>query len=187
MGSPRYWWVPLLFGVAFLVVGWWMLRQPEESFAQITKFIGVIILVSGAVQLIFTLRHREGIPGWGFQAAGDVFDLVVGTALVVNPGLLLTLITLFVSIWLIVNAVTIFMRAAEARKDGLEFWSWEFALGVVLMVLAVLFIWHPMALGMTIAIWTGLAFVILGAFRIVLTMRLLSLRRKMYAPPEEEA
>lgn len=170
--KPLYWWIPLLFGIVFILIGYWILRSPEESFGKITKFIGIIILVSGAVQLFFTLKNRRGTPGWGFQLAGDLFDLAVGAALVVNPTLLLKLITLFVGIWLIANSISIFMKAAEARKDQKSAWTWEFALGVFLMLLAVMFLWHPMLLGISIAIWTGLAFIILGIFRIVLTLRL---------------
>jgi uncharacterized membrane protein HdeD (DUF308 family) len=176
--KSTYWWVPLLFGVVFILIGFWILRSPEESFEKITKFIGVIILISGTTQLIITLMHRRGIPGWGFQLAGDIFDLAVGAALLFNPSLLLKLITLFVGIWLIANSISIFMRAAESRKDQHPYWKWEFALGVFLMVLAAIFLWHPLLLGISIAVWTALAFIILGIFRIVLTFRLRRLRKR---------
>ena len=175
--KSTYWWVPLLFGVAFILIGFWILRSPEESFEKITKFIGVIILVSGAIQFIITLMHHRGIPGWGFQLAGNIFDLAVGAALLFNPSLLLKVITLFVGIWLIVNSISIFMRAAETRKDKNDVWIWEFALAVFLMVLAAIFLWHPALLGISIAVWTALAFIILGIFRIVLTLRLRRLRK----------
>ena len=177
LNKSTYWWVPLLFGVVFVLIGYWILRSPEESFEKITKFIGVIILISGSIQLYFTIRNRRGIRGWGFQLAGDLFDLAVGAALVINPSLLLKLITLFVGIWLIANSIAIFMKAAEARKDQHRYWAWEFALGIFLMLLAIVFLWHPMLLGITIAVWTGLAFIILGIFRIALTFRLRRLRK----------
>lgn len=175
MKKSTYWWIPLLFGVAFILIGYWILRSPEESFEKITRFIGLIILISGLIQLYFTIRNHSGIPGWGFQLAGDLFDLVVGAALVFNPSLLLKLITLFVGIWLIANSIAIFMKAAESRKDQQRHWAWEFGLGIFLMLLAVAFLWHPLLLGISIAVWTGLAFIILGIFRIVLTFRLRNL------------
>ncbi len=170
--KPKSWWIPMLFGVLFVLIGFWLLRSPEESFEKITKFIGVILLISGAIQLFFTIRNHRGTPGWGFLLAGDLVDLAVGAALVINPSLLLKVITLFVGIWLIANSISIFMKAAEARKDQNKYWTWEFALGLFLMLLAVIFLWHPMLLGISIAVWTGLAFIILGIFRIVLTLRL---------------
>ena len=170
--KSTYWWVPLLFGVVFILIGYWIIRSPEESFEQITKYIAVIILISGSIQLVSTIRGRRGIPGWGFQLAGDLFDLAVGAVLVLNPSLLLKLITLYVGIWLIANSIAIFMKAAGARKDQHRYWAWEFVLGVFLMLLALFFLWHPTLLGIAIAVWTGLAFIILGIFRIVLTLRL---------------
>lgn len=170
--KPRYWWVPLLIGIAFILIGYWILRSPEESFEKITKFIGVIILVSGLIQLYFTIKDRRGIPGWGFLLAGDLFNIAVGVALLVNPSLLLKLITLFVGIWLIANSISVFIKADEARKAQSRLYSWEFAMGVFLMILAVIILWHPMLLGISIAVWTGLAFIIMGIFRIMLTFRL---------------
>ena len=176
--KPRSWWIPMLFGVVFVIIGFLILRSPEESFEKITKFIGVFFLISGTIQLFFTIKNHKGTPGWGFQLAGDLFDLAVGAALVINPSLLLKLIALFVGIWLIANSISIFMKAAEARKDQHKYWTLEFALGLFLMLLAIVFLWHPNLLGISIAVWTGLAFMILGIFRIVLTLRLRKLRNQ---------
>ena len=167
-----YWWVPLLFGVIFILIGIWILRSPAESFEKITKFIGVIILVSGTTQVLFSVTNRKGLPGWGFQLSGGIIDLAIGIILIVNPAILLKIITIFVSVWLIVNSVTIIMRAAESRQAKRAYWKWELILGIILLLLAILFIWHPLFLGFTIAIWTATAFMILGIFRIALTIRL---------------
>jgi hypothetical protein len=39
-------------------------------------------------------------------------------------------------------------------------------------LLAFIFLWHPMILGATFAIWAAIAFILLGVFRITLTFRL---------------
>lgn len=167
-----YWWFPLLFGVMFVLIGIWILRSPEESLEALTKIIGVIILVSGTTQILFTVSNRKGIPGWGFQLSGGIIDLAIGIILIVNPAILLKIITIFVSVWLIVNSITIIMRAADTRHAKHAYWKWELILGIILLLLAILFIWHPMILGFTIALWTSMAFIILGVLRIVLTIRL---------------
>jgi uncharacterized membrane protein HdeD (DUF308 family) len=172
----KYWWFPLLFGILFLLIGIWILRSPEESLSTLTKIIGVIAIVSGTVQLVFTIGNRRGIPGFGFQLAGGLVDLIIGIILVVNPMILLKVITVFVAIWLIINGISLVMRAMQTRGEGREIWKWELIFGSVLILLAILFIWHPLILGMTIAIWTALAFIILGIFRILLTFRLRSQR-----------
>ncbi len=170
--SQNYWWVPLIFGVIFIITGLWILKSPRESFEQITRMIGVIILVSGTIQIFFTVGRRKALPGWEFQVAGGILDVVIGIILIVNPAILLRIITLFVGIWLLVASLNMLMRGVRAMKEDHPQWKWELGLGAVVLLLAVLFLWHPMFIGLTIALWTGLAFIILGTFRIALTLRL---------------
>jgi len=167
-----YWWFPLLFGVIFIIIGIWILRSPVESLETITKIIGVIAIVSGTVQLLFTLSNWKRIPGWGFQLMGGAIDLAIGIILVVNPAILLKIITIFVGIWLIVNSVTLLSRVWKTKQAKSVTWKWELILGFLLLLLAILFILHPMILGISIALWTAMAFIILGLFRIILTIRL---------------
>lgn len=167
-----YWAVPILFGLVFVALGVWILFAPEESYTFLTKLIGVILLVSGTSQLIFSLSNRDWIPGWGFSLLGGVIDLAIGVVLILNPTILLKIIALFVGIWLILSGVNMLVRATEARKSGSTYWKWELGLGVFYLLVAVIFIWHPVVLGITIAIWSALAFIILGLFRITMTIRL---------------
>ncbi len=142
-----YWWFPLLFGIIFIMIGIWILKAPVDSLKTLTKVIGVIIVGSGTAQILFTGINRKGIPGWGFQLTGGVIDMVIGIILIVNPAILLKIITIFVGLWLIFNSVTIIMKAAEARQANRSYWKWELILGVALLLIAILFFWHPMILG----------------------------------------
>ena len=148
------------------------MRSPIESYEQISRIIGVILLISGTVQIILATNMREMNTQWAFQATGGLIDVVIGIILLVNPFILLKIITLFVGIWLIVNSVTLITRAMEARKAKQEVWKWELVFGLSLLLLAILFIWHPMVIGFTIAIWSALALILLGIFRITLTVKL---------------
>lgn len=176
-----YWWVPILFGVLFMVTGVWIFSAPAESLATITKVIGIIIVVSGTTELFLTISNRNTIPGWGYQLIGGIIDLIIGLIIIVNPSILLKIITLFVAIWLIIGSIMIIMRAAEARQVKRQYWKWQLILGVCLLLLAIILLWHPMILGFTIALWTAMAFIILGVFRIAMTIRL-----KKLSPKEAE-
>lgn len=169
-----YWWFPILFDVIFILTGIWILSSPIESYVQISRIIGVILLISGGIQIFLATSRREEIPGWAFQATGGLIDVLIGIVLIVNPVILLKVITLFVGIWLIVNSVKLISRAIETRKTRSEAWKWELAYGLALLLLAILFIWHPMVVGFTIAIWTALALILLGIFRIALSLRMRS-------------
>jgi len=167
-----YWWFPLLFGVLFVLIGIWILRSPKESFETITKIIGVVIVVSGTTQLLFSVSNRDAISWWGLQLLNGLVDLAIGIILIIYPEVLLKIITIFVGICLIINSVLMIMHSSGARKAGHGYWKWELILGIALIFMAFVFLWHPMILGATIAIWTAIAFILLGISRIALTFRL---------------
>jgi len=170
--STRFWWLPLLFGLVFLGLGIWILAAPEEGMKTIFKVIGIIAIMSGTAQLIFTFSKYRGIPGWGYQLIGGLVDLAVGIILVSNPTFLLKVISILVAVWLFINGVSHILSAGRERETGDRLWSWEMIMGVILILLALLFIWHPLILGLTMAIWVAMAFIVLGIFRMVLTFRL---------------
>ena len=167
-----YWWVPMIFGAIFIATGIWILRAPEESFTKISMFIGILILVSGTSGLFVSISNRRTIPGWGFQLAGALIDMAIGLILIINPEILLKIITIFSAVWLTVSGVLVLRRAFIFREGEKDIWRWEMILGIVLLLLAILILLHPMILGFTIAIWTAVAFIALGIFRISLTIRL---------------
>lgn len=174
--STRFWWLPLLFGLVFVGLGIWILAAPEEGMKAIMKVIGIIAIMSGTAQLIFTFSKHQGIPGWGYQLIGGLVDLAVGIILVTDPEFLLKVVSILVAAWLFVNGVSHILSAGRERETGDKLWSWEMIMGVLLILLAVLFIWHPLILGLTIAIWVALAFIVLGVFRMILTFRLRKFR-----------
>ncbi|MDX2430314.1 MAG: DUF308 domain-containing protein, partial [Bacteroides sp.] len=154
-------------------------KAPAESFAKISMFIGIIILVSGTSGLFLTIMNRRGIPGWGFQLAGALIDMAIGLILLINPEILLKIITIFSAIWLTISGILVLRNAFKFRELEREIWRWEMIFGIVLLLLAILILLHPMILGLTIAIWTAVAFIALGVFRIALTIRLKRLGSKI--------
>jgi uncharacterized membrane protein HdeD (DUF308 family) len=170
--SLTYWWLPLLFGVIFIILGIWILMAPQERMKDMMKVIGIIAIMSGTAQVIFTFLKHRGIPGWGFQLIGGTVDLAVGVILVTNPTFLLRVVSILVALWLFINGITHLLGAGREKETGDRRWSWEMVLGVILILLALVFVWHPLVLGITLTIWIALAFIVLGLFRVLLTFRL---------------
>jgi len=103
---------------------------------------------------------------------GGAVDLAVGVILVTNPTFLLRVVSILVAVWLFINGITHLLGAGREKETGDRRWSWEMVLGVILILLALVFVWHPLVLGITITIWIAFAFIILGLFRVLLTFRL---------------
>lgn len=171
------WWMYLIKGVLIIVLGIWMLKMPRESFNAMLLVIGLIIALGGALETFLALYYRKVLKEWGWNFSAGILDILVGILLISNPDAILVLITLFISFWLVLRGVLAIWEAMELRKEGRKNWKWILALGILVMLLAIVLIWHPQIIGLTLIFWIAISFISLGIFRIVLAFKLLSLSR----------
>jgi len=66
----------LLLGVLYFVVGLLMLERTEEALLVGTLFIAVGLLIGGIFRIIASVSNQ--FPGWGWVLAGGVIDLILG-------------------------------------------------------------------------------------------------------------
>ena len=66
--SPGFWW-SLLSGVLGVVVGGWLLVQPELGLASLTYLLIAFFIIEGVATIMFALEHRAALSGrWGVDA-----------------------------------------------------------------------------------------------------------------------
>jgi uncharacterized membrane protein HdeD (DUF308 family) len=165
-------WMYLLNGALLIVLGIWMLKMPKESFNAMARIVGIIVLISGILELALSIYFKKIIPEWGWSLVAGVVDILLGAFLIANPKTILVILTLIISIWLVVRGVLMIREALEMKKGGGDKWKWILGLGILLMILAIVIIWHPQIVGLTLMIWMAVSFITLGIFRVILAFKL---------------
>jgi uncharacterized membrane protein HdeD (DUF308 family) len=165
-------WMYLLNGALLIVLGIWMLKMPKESFNAMARIVGIIVLISGILELGLSIYFKKIIPEWGWSLVAGVVDILLGAFLIANPKTILVILTLIISIWLVVRGVLMIREALEMKKGGGDKWKWILGLGILLMILAIVIIWHPQIVGLTLMIWMAVSFITLGIFRVILAFKL---------------
>lgn len=169
--SGANWWIALLKGAMLIVFGIWILRSPSESIVKLSIVFGILIIVSGLLEVWLAFSNKQKKLSWEWTLTSGILDILLGAFLVANPEIILLLITFFVSIWLLIRGILSIRLATIVKKEGGSGYGFNMVLGILLIILAVVFIWHPEVLGITIAFWTALSFIFLGIFRIVLAFK----------------
>ncbi|MCL6259857.1 DUF308 domain-containing protein [Aquiflexum sp. TKW24L] len=90
----KNWWLPLLVGVLFILVGAWTISTPVKSYMSLAIIFASFMFVSGIFQLIFSINNRNEIDDWGWHFAGAMFDFVVGAVLFFNPAVTMVVLHL---------------------------------------------------------------------------------------------
>lgn len=140
----------LLIGMGILV-----LMHPGASYIGLSIYFAVAIFASGIMNVLFSLRNRESMAGWGWYLVGGLFDLVVGGYLLAYPAVAAATLPLYVGFWLLFRSMSVIASSFETRSRHINGWGWLLAFGVAGLLFATEILYNP-GLGLSaIVLWTG--------------------------------
>jgi uncharacterized membrane protein HdeD (DUF308 family) len=164
-------WLALIKGILMIVFGVWLLQSPNENLQKLSMIFGLLILASGLLEISLAFNNRKTSSNWEWTVVSGVFDILLGAFLMANPDFLLLLITLLISLWLFFRGVLLLRNALAYKKANNENYIYPLIFGMLLILIGVIFVWHPEVFGITLAFWTALAFISVGIFRIFLVFK----------------
>ena len=164
--SMRHWWVFLLRGALFIIVGIYMILAPNSSYAALGFMFGLIIFLAGVAELLRVYReNNQASRGWHLTLG--IIDIVLGIILMGHIAASELILRIIVGIWFLFSGISMI---SFSRMIGR---SLMFTIGgVLIIVFALLVLFNPLFGAMTIIIWTAIAFIITGLFYVVLGFRL---------------
>ena len=129
----KYWWVELVVGIGWLIIGWLVLRANVTSLATVGLLLGVLFIVAGLNE-IFVATMVGG--GWKVlhYAMGVIF-LLGGLWAFIRP------INTFFALASVLGLILLFYGAFEivrgvASRDENRFWWIGLVTGILLILLA---------------------------------------------------
>jgi uncharacterized membrane protein HdeD (DUF308 family) len=129
--ATRYWWVLLIVGVAWLVIGWVVLRADVTSLATVGVLLGVVFIASGVNEAALAGMVTGG---WKVLHYGIAFlFLLAGLWAFIRP------INTFFALASVLGLILVFAGAFEiargvASRGETPYW-WTGLLGGVLLLL----------------------------------------------------
>jgi uncharacterized membrane protein HdeD (DUF308 family) len=152
----RHWVLFLSEGIALVILGLLALMAPAVASIAATVFFGWILLLSGIVGLVATLRARQA-PGFAWSLLSALVGIVAGALLLAWPLQGTLSLTAVLIAFLLVEGVVSIMYALEHRNALSHRWGWMLASGILDVALgALLFAGLPgtalWALGLIIGI-----------------------------------
>ena len=174
----KNWWLPLIIGTLFMLVGAWTISTPLASYMSLVIIFASFMFVSGIFQLIFSIRNRNEIDDWGWHFAGAMFDFVVGAILFFNPALTMAVLPFVLAFYFMFKGFGTIGFAFDMKKYGSDGWGWLLFSGALSIIFSLMIIFNPTLGGLTIVFFTAFAFFSLGFFNIVLAFALKKIKGK---------
>lgn len=126
----RHWGLFLFEGIVLIILGTLAVLVPAVASLAATIVFGWILLLSGIMGLVATLRARHA-PGFGWSLLSAVLGIAAGIILLVTPLQGVLSLTAVLIAFLIIEGVATVLFALEHRKGASGRWSWLLASGIL--------------------------------------------------------
>jgi len=133
----RHWGLFLTEGIVLVILGVLALLAPVIASVAATVFFGWLLLLSGVMGLVATIRARQ-VPGFWWSLLSAVIGIVAGVLLIGWPLLGTLSLTAVLIAFLFAEGIVTIMYALEHRSALSGRWGWMLASGIVDVGLGVL-------------------------------------------------
>lgn len=176
----KHWYLPLIVGVLLIVLGIWTLTTPLESYIMLSIVFAVGFFLSGIFEMFFALSNKH--KSWGWSLALGILSIVIGLLMILNPAISMVTLPFYVGFMLLFYSILGISSAYEMRQYGIMDWGWLMLVAVLALIFSFMMLWNPLFAGVSIVVWTGIAFIMTGLYMIYFSTRLNKLnklRKKM--------
>ena len=168
----KHWYIPAIVGSIFIVVGIYTFASPATSYVALSILFSLSFLFSGISEIVFSLTNRNEMDNWGWVLAFGLLTTVIGGLLLSNPAVSMATLTFYVGFLILFRSISALSFSLDLKDYGIGDWGALMALGVIGLIFSIIMIWNPAFAGMTIVIWTGLAFITTGIFSLYMAFKL---------------
>ena len=159
----RHWWMMLIVGILVIIAGILVFVFPVQSYMTLGILFGVLMLLSGAAQLVIASSSGNYLMMKGYVVIGGVIDLLLGIFLCIYPGVTMVLLPIFLGIWMLYHSFMIMAFGGDMETFNVSGSGWAVAGGALLMLLAVFVLVNPLSAGVaTVVILTGIGLMLFG-------------------------
>ena len=171
----RYWWVPVIRGIAGIVFGVIAFAYPGLALATLVLLFGAWVLIDGVFRIIGATAGRASDPDWGFHLIIGILGIVVGVLTFRAPGITALALIIYIAAWALMIGAAEIALAIKLRREIKGEW-FLILMGLASIIFAVLLLWNP-GPGAVALLWLIASYaIVFGVLAIFFGFRLRSLR-----------
>ena len=166
------WWIPLLKGVVFIVLGIVALNHPMDALLTLGTYIGYVSLFTGILYLIYSFTKKESQHSSSWYLLEGLLDIVFGLIILSNPAFTVEILPFLVGFWIIFLGITQTAGAFALSKIFPKGKVWLFLLGAISIIFGFIIVNSPVMSGMAITTMLGIFFLAYGITQVFSSFKL---------------
>jgi uncharacterized membrane protein HdeD (DUF308 family) len=158
--SLRYWWVVLIRGILFILLGIYMLCEPASGYAALGFLFGLFIMLAGIAELLRVVGDHSSSGRAGHLLLG-IIDLIVGIVFLTHIIASADVLRVIVGVYFFFRGISLLSYSHFRGR------SWPLIIGgVITTVFGLLIMFNAVFGAITLIVLTAIAFIIMGIFNV---------------------
>jgi len=170
--AVKHWYIPLILGIIFILCGVYVFSVPLETYLTLTILFSLSFIISGLLDIIFSIQNSGIVKGWGWYLVNGLLTLIFGIYLVAYPAISVTILPFVVGFVLLFRSFQLFGFALELKDLKVNSWGNLAAASILGILFSFLLIANPFFTGLSIVVLTAMSFIFSGIAAIVLSFSL---------------
>ena len=176
----KKWWLLLIAGILCIVAGICVFAFPIESYVTLAVLFGILMLLTGAAQLIISSTSGNYLMMKGYFIVGGVLDVILGIFLCVYPGVSLFVLPILMGLWMMYHSFIIISFGADMDTFRLSGGGMYTVFGILLLILSIFVLVDPFSVGVaTVLFVAGVGLILLGLLFCSISVKLKDLHKCM--------
>ncbi|MDE5585675.1 MAG: DUF308 domain-containing protein [Muribaculaceae bacterium] len=176
----RYWWLPVITGLLSVGLGIWCLASPDTSLPVLAYTFAIVIAAVGFLNTVFALMNIGSVSGWGFKMLVGVIEIICGVWMLLMPeGSMVSTFIYGIGFYLVFVALNAVCEVILYYGDTKYWLAMLLSFIVCTLILAIIFLAGPLAGGIAVWLYIGIAFITFGIYRILLGCKINQANRQL--------
>ena len=170
----------MIAGILCIIAGICVFVFPVESYVALSILFGIVMLLTGAGQLILASTSGNYLATKGYFIVGGVLDVILGIFLCVYPGVTLIVLPFMMGIWLMYHSFMLIAFGSDLDTFRISGSGATIALGILILLLSIFVLLNPFSAGViTVLIVAGVGLILLGATFCMVSAKLRYLNKEV--------
>lgn len=168
-----------LTAALLIALGVICILNPFRSFQTVAWLIGLLIMISGVITLLFGLKAQAVLPNAASTTLLALFQMIIGGIFMLNSWIAEgTLIVVF-AVWMLFESLSILVGAIDYKRAGYQQWWLMLLFGIISIGLSFFAICHPEATTIAITALLGIGLLAIGIVRLAAIPAIGRLQRRL--------
>lgn len=156
----------IVMSVVFSVIGVLLIAMPDISAKVIGLFVGIAMIVFGAVRLVGYFSKDLFRLAFQFDLGFGILMLALGVIVLTKPENLMPFLGVALGISVLIDSLFKIQIALDSKQFGIKSWWLIFAMAIITGIMGLILITHSAVGAQLLTILLGISFIIEGVLNL---------------------